>query len=150
MKVEIIRIYTESVTVRYRFEDVEKLVPVRWVASTGWRITGAMNIPPYIAGPVNEELAYYAENGARAKDGIYVDEKPVIFNPSGSKYLREIRTTADGRIDVYAVLQAFDVTCPARQHAIKKLLCSGLRGKGSEKQDVAEALDAVQRAVDLC
>ena len=52
-------------------------------------------------------------------------------------------------IDVYDVLKAFNVTCPARQHAIKKLLCAGLRGKGDSLQDLTEAVQAVERAVEL-
>lgn len=68
---------------------------------------------------------------------------------SGQKYLRKIQVTDEGQVDVYAVLDAFAVTCPARQHAIKKLLCSGLRGKGCELQDLVEARDAVTRAVQL-
>lgn len=76
-------------------------------------------------------------------------EKPA-FNASGSKYLRKvIGATPDGRIDVYAVLATFGVTCPARQHAVKKLLCAGLRGKGDEAQDIKEAGDAVARALQL-
>lgn len=68
---------------------------------------------------------------------------------SGQKYLRPIQVTDEGQVDVYAVLDAFAVTCPARQHAIKKLLCSGLRGKGSEIQDLIEARDAVTRAMQM-
>ncbi len=71
------------------------------------------------------------------------------FNQSGSKYLREMRCLVEGRADVYAVLEAFAVTCPARQHAIKKLLCSGIRGKGDAMQDVQEARDAVDRAIQM-
>ena len=71
------------------------------------------------------------------------------FNKSGSKYLRQMRCLVDGRADVYAVLEAFEVTCPARQHAIKKLLCSGIRGKGDATQDLAEARDAVDRAIQM-
>ena len=55
-----------------------------------------------------------------------------FFNQSGSKYLRSIDMPVPGKVDVYSVLEAFDVRCPARQHAIKKLLCAGLRGKGGE------------------
>lgn len=73
---------------------------------------------------------------------------PASSNASGSKYLRPVQLI-DGRIDVYAVLDAFRVTCPARQHAIKKLLCAGLRGKGDAMQDLSEARDAVSRAVQL-
>lgn len=71
------------------------------------------------------------------------------FNRSGSKYLRPVNSPVPGKIDVYAVLEAFDVRCPARQHAIKKLLCAGLRGKGGESQDLEEAADAVSRAVQM-
>jgi hypothetical protein len=73
----------------------------------------------------------------------------IDFNKSGSKYLREVLCTIDGKMDVYAVLVTFDVTCPARQHAIKKLLCSGLRGKGNIVQDLREARDAVERAIQM-
>ena len=68
---------------------------------------------------------------------------------SGNKYLRKIGSNKDNLSDVYDVLEAFKVTCPARQHAIKKLLCSGLRGKGSVVQDLEESLDAIRRAVEL-
>jgi hypothetical protein len=72
------------------------------------------------------------------------------FNQSGSKYLRNIlQYLVNGCCDVYAVLLAFDVRCPARQHAIKKLLCSGLRDKGSVLQDLREARDAVDRAIQF-
>ena len=71
------------------------------------------------------------------------------LNHSGSKYLRPVQLIDGDKIDVYAVLVAFGVTCPARQHAIKKLLCAGLRGKGDELQDLAEASDAVMRAMDI-
>lgn len=71
------------------------------------------------------------------------------FNKSGSKYLRDVRCYVDGKVDVYAVLEAFNVVCPARQHAIKKLLCSGIRGKGDAVQDLEEAKDAVERAIQM-
>jgi len=76
----------------------------------------------------------------------------------GSKYIRTIRSAIrelkpdQGRetsIDVYSVLEAFGVTCPARQHAIKKLLCAGIRGKGTELEDLVGALSAVNRAIEL-
>jgi hypothetical protein len=51
--------------------------------------------------------------------------------------------------DVYSVLAAFGVKCPARQHAIKKLLMPGQRGAKSEIQDLDEALVSVSRAIDM-
>ena len=71
------------------------------------------------------------------------------FNTSGSKYLRNVPCLVDGKADVYAVLDAFQVTCPARQHAIKKLICAGLRNKGTLLQDLNEARDAIQRAIQM-
>lgn len=76
------------------------------------------------------------------------------FNQSGSKYLRRILCMTNYKesgyfVDVYAVLDAFSVTCPARQHAIKKLLCTGIRGKADAIQDLQEAKDAVSRAIDM-
>lgn len=81
-------------------------------------------------------------------------EKPKMpdsfsFNESGSKYLRNVPCSINGQIDVYAVLDAFAVDCPARQHAIKKLLCAGIRGKNSELDDLREAEDAVKRAIQM-
>jgi hypothetical protein len=71
------------------------------------------------------------------------------FNRSGSKYLREIPCLFDEKVDVYAVLDAFDVRCPARQHAIKKLLCAGLRGAKDVIDDLREARDAIDRAIQM-
>lgn len=71
---------------------------------------------------------------------------------SGNKYHRvvhDINTGHVATVDVYAVIEAFRVTCPARQHAIKKLLCAGIRGKGNSIQDLTEAGESVARAVKL-
>lgn len=69
------------------------------------------------------------------------------------KYNRPIRPSTGGEkpivVDVYAVLVAFSVTCPARQHAIKKLLCAGLRGKADEVTDLKEAEVALRRAIQM-
>ena len=68
----------------------------------------------------------------------------------GSKYHREIQTVGDtGKVDVYCVIDAFGVKCPAIQHALKKLLCAGLRGKGDTIADLREALESVERALEM-
>jgi len=38
------------------------------------------------------------------------------------------RTIKGATIDIYDILVAYGVTCPARQHAIKKLMLAGQRG----------------------
>lgn len=63
-----------------------------------------------------------------------------------NKYLRECKGV---KIDVYDVIKAFSVTCPALQHLIKKALCTGLRGHKSQEQDLQDILDSARRAVEL-
>jgi hypothetical protein len=52
-------------------------------------------------------------------------------------------------VDVYDVLKAFDVRCPAIQHAVKKLLCAGIRGHKDRRQDLTEARASIGRAIEL-
>lgn len=73
-----------------------------------------------------------------------------------NKYTREItQTLADEdqgfsiSVDVYDVLRAFNVTDPAIQHAIKKLLCTGIRGHKTSRQDLQEAIQSIERALDV-
>jgi hypothetical protein len=48
-------------------------------------------------------------------------------------------------VDVYRVLELFDVTHPALQHALKKVLAAGKRGAKSDEKDVQEAIDSLTR-----
>lgn len=65
---------------------------------------------------------------------------------TGSKYKRTFKGVT---LDVYDTIELWAVTCPARQHAIKKLLCAGERGKNDTLADLKEARDAVTRAIEL-
>ena len=83
-----------------------------------------------------------------------------ISEHEGKKYLRTIypaggvevdpkRVSIGLQIDVYCVLDAFNVTCQATGHAIKKLLCAGERGKGDRLADLIGAEAALSRAIEL-
>lgn len=50
-------------------------------------------------------------------------------------------------VDVYCVLDAFDVRNAGLQHAIKKLLCPGKRGVKPAIKDIEEAIVSLKRAV---
>lgn len=63
-----------------------------------------------------------------------------------SKYIRHVKGV---EIDVYDVLNAYQVTNPAIQHAVKKLLMPGARGHKTRAQDLGEALASIDRAIDL-
>jgi len=64
-----------------------------------------------------------------------------------NKYSKEIKKGV--HVDVYDVLKAFDVMCPAMQHAIKKMLCSGQRGVKGVEQDKLEAIQSIERSIEL-
>jgi hypothetical protein len=78
-------------------------------------------------------------------------------NASGRKYFRPIKggkvfltgPDAAQQIDVYGVIETFGLTCPARQHALKKILLAGERGKNDTIDDLKEARDAINRAIEL-
>ena len=62
---------------------------------------------------------------------------------SHSHYFKDVSNF--DAIDVYRVLELFDVVDPAIQHAVKKLLCAGGRGAKTMPQDVQEAIDSLNR-----
>lgn len=69
-----------------------------------------------------------------------------IDESSVNKYARNFKGS---KIDVYDVLMLWDVTNPAIQHAIKKLLQPGKRGHKDMETDLKEALRSVERAIEL-
>jgi hypothetical protein len=84
--------------------------------------------------------------------GPSIYDRPITQH-GGRKYLRKIFPT-DGvggpiNVDVYEVIEAFGVTCPALQHALKKILACGARGKGSKIDDIHGVFDAMWRALEL-
>lgn len=52
-------------------------------------------------------------------------------------------------VDVYLLLDLYKVHNAAVAHAVKKLLCSGQRGSKDQRQDLVEARDSIQRALDI-
>lgn len=70
-------------------------------------------------------------------------------SPSSSPYIKQLPKDLQ-QIDVYDVLTLFDVTNPAIQHAIKKLLCPGQRTQAKDKiQDLREAILSIERALEM-
>lgn len=63
------------------------------------------------------------------------------------KYDRRIRDkyhpNVTVTVDVYRVLEAFDIKSHPVAHAIKKLLAAGQRGKGDALQDLQEAVQSI-------
>lgn len=96
-----------------------------------------------------------SEGGGRGCDGRggfpivaqrerVTDAAPVATNDS--KYNRPCKGIT---IDVYDVLKAFNVTCPALQHLIKKALAVGQRGHKDASEDLKDILASAKRAIEL-
>lgn len=89
-------------------------------------------------------------NNQPTHESIY--DRP-IQDHGGGKYLRRMYS-ADGKggpinVDIYCVIEAFKITCPAMQHALKKILACGQRGKGNRVDDIHGVFDAMWRALEL-
>lgn len=52
-------------------------------------------------------------------------------------------------IDVYRVLELFDVKDPALQHIVKKALCAGQRGAKDFRKDLEEIVDTGNRRIEM-
>jgi hypothetical protein len=52
-------------------------------------------------------------------------------------------------VDVYDLINAYDVKDPGCQQALKKILMPGERHQKPRSQDLKESIDAIQRDVDF-
>ena len=126
-----------------------------WIA--WYTVQELQTVGGFLNGPGGTAAAQEWQFRRRVTDARPAPEQPPTPTPDrGSKYHRTITQTLPGDthglsviVDVYDVLQAFGVTCPALQHAIKKLLCAGLRGNKSAEQDISEAANSCRRAIEL-
>lgn len=64
-----------------------------------------------------------------------------------SHYFKDVAHLKE--LDVYRVLDLFEVVNPCIQHATKKLLCAGSRGAKDYEKDLREAVDSIHRALQM-
>ena len=76
-------------------------------------------------------MIYYNNNNS------YIDNPYIV---DISKY---------NKLDIYRILKLYEVSDPCLQHAIKKLLCAGKRGQKTFLQDVNEAMQSLQRFLEM-
>jgi hypothetical protein len=53
------------------------------------------------------------------------------------------------QVDVYRILELFEVTCPVAQHIVKKALAAGKRGAKSPARDMQDIVDSAQRWLEM-
>lgn len=53
------------------------------------------------------------------------------------------------KIDVYRLIEVYEITCPAAQHILKKVIATGKRGHKDLERDWQDILDTAQRKIDM-
>lgn len=66
---------------------------------------------------------------------------------SKNKYMREIKPGV--WVDVYDVINAWEVTDGGFQHALKKILACGQRGHKSEEEDRVDIIASINRSNEI-
>lgn len=112
----------------------------------------------------NGELAFWDDRGGSKYVRTYKTEP--CADPNISEHISQDDTLIDDgqnrdltkydrlikpgiTVDVYDVLIAFEISCPALAHALKKLLAAGSRGVKSTTQDKQEAIASIKRSIEL-
>lgn len=67
----------------------------------------------------------------------------IVEQPKYGHYFKDVSHLK--KIDVYRVIDLWQITDPALQHALKKVLAAGKRGAKNQAQDVDEAIDSLVR-----
>lgn len=84
-----------------------------------------------------------------AANKMFAEAMKAVFNKRIKLVGKYQRHCKESIIDVYDVLQAFEVHNPAIAHAVKKLLAPGKRGVKDVIQDLEESISAIHRAIEL-
>lgn len=131
------------------------LIPVFWDLMIKDILTSELKNMTYESKNATEICEYAETVNENENEKIrYASDDNSIKKHSGSKYIRKIfpcvyEEKDPIHVDVYSVLEAFNVTDAPVAHAVKKLLCAGLRGKGDKEKDIAEARDAIKRYLEM-
>lgn len=88
--------------------------------------------------------------GAESNDGVSYNAPERTTGDLSAKPVSKYHRTIKGvQVDLYDVLVAYGVTCPALAHALKKMLMPGQRHAKTFEQDIDEAIASLQRAKEL-
>lgn len=98
---------------------------------------------------INKEQCEIYEDGNQTKKEVIKSAFVKSEKKKHSHYHKDVSNLT--AVDVYKVCELFEVKddSGALHHAIKKLLCSGYRGVKDKKQDVQEAVDTLNRWLEM-
>ena len=82
----------------------------------------------------------------KARDD-YLEQSQAKPSIKHAHYYRDVSKLK--AVDVYMVCKLFGVNDAAISHAVKKLLCSGQRGYKDAEKDIREAIDTLERYIEI-
>lgn len=121
---------------------------VRYVGN----IYGTSSIPPqnseWTIVSINRD--YVSATYKKSLKMFYRSELELITESSeeNTKYKHYKYSFKGIKLDPYRILSVYGITCPAQQHAIKKLLRAGNSVKDL-KQDIQEVIDTLKRKLEM-
>jgi len=102
----------------------------------------------------------FSVTGSSTKDGSYMASRRDFLHyfkpseqgrkdkPKHSHYHKDV--SGYDTIDIYVICDLYvDDNSGCIQHAVKKLLCGGKRGAKDEVKDLQEAMDTIQRKIEI-
>lgn len=95
---------------------------------------------------LNDKVAS-AEAYRQAEVLPFIDDEPLTNAEKYPHYFKSVKHLDE--VDVYAVMDLFDVQNQAVGHAVKKLLVGGKRGAKNYLRDIIEARDTLNRAIQI-
>lgn len=118
-----------------------------------WVIKGGNTVQDYIAvidkkygsnngGSITESQVTEYFNGLHKK---YIEED--VETPKYKHYFKDVSNL--DKIDIYRVLELWEVNHPCLQHAAKKILVAGNRGHKDIEKDIQEAIDSLERYKEM-
>lgn len=106
---------------------------------------------PLTQGEIVEILDTARKNGSVHLTGSREDRKAQLQAlrrrdlEASSKHSHYFKDCPYDKVDVYRILEIFDVTDPCIQHCVKKLLCAGGRGHKDINLDIQNCIDTLLR-----
>jgi hypothetical protein len=106
---------------------------------------------PYVKGSVvkiNNDLLEIEISGQEYGNVVYHSSKIELDKEETVEYEHYKYSYKGIKLDPYRILDIYKITCPAQQHAIKKLLRAGNSVK-ELKQDITEVIDTLKRKLEM-
>lgn len=125
-------------------KDCGKEVPAHGCKSCAIERVSTCTDCGYVANP--GEPTFKLPSGAMLCETCYgKDEQPA--SRAHGHYYKDVSHLQ--QIDVYRILELYEVTDPCLQHIVKKALCAGKRGAKDKQKDIKEISDTALRALQM-